>query len=219
MLAPVGEAYLARTRERELVDLAQAGDKNALGELLTQFGPTLYRSVLLPRLGSEAAAKDALSETYTKVIERIGQFRWQGVGFYPWLRVVALRVAIDALRARRRLVLWKAEDVEREVDEADATPSLDQAFLFVRDERAAKAKLREALSRIHSRYARAIELRILEERPREEVAVILGVTPATFDVLLHRALAALRKTLEATASETGDGRADQDHDAKQRGRR
>src|SRR5580704_3913071 len=110
MLAPVGEAYLARTRERELVDLAQAGDKNALGELLTQFGPTLYRSVLLPRLGSEAAAKDALSETYTKVIERIGQFRWQGVGFYPWLRVVALRVAIDALRARRRLVLWKAED-------------------------------------------------------------------------------------------------------------
>jgi RNA polymerase sigma factor (sigma-70 family) len=215
MLAPVGEAYPARTRERELVDLAQAGDQKALGELLTQFGPALYGSVLLPRLGSEAAAKDALSETYAKVIERIGQFRWQDVGFYPWLRVVALRVALDALRARKRLVLWKAEDVEREVDEGDTTPSVDQAFSSLRDERAAKAKLREALARIHPRYARAIELRVLEERPREEVATILGVTPGTFDVLLHRALAALRKTLEALASDAGE----EDDDATQRGRR
>ena len=29
------------------------------GELLTRYGPSLYRSVLLPRLGSEAAAEDA----------------------------------------------------------------------------------------------------------------------------------------------------------------
>jgi RNA polymerase sigma factor (sigma-70 family) len=200
MLAPVHEEDRERARERELVVLAQAGDRKALGDLLTRFGPALYRSVLLPRLGSEAAARDALSETYAKVVERIGQFSWQDVGFYPWLRVVALRVALDTLRARKRLVLWEAEDVEREVDEADTTPPLDQTLSLLRDERAAKAKVREALGRIHPRYARAIELRVLEERPREEVAQLLLVTPATFDVLLHRALASLKRTLEATLS-------------------
>ena len=89
-----------REEERQLVLKGQAGDRAAVGELLTRHGPSLYRSVLLPRLGSEAAAKDALSETYAKVVERIGQFRWQNVGFYPWLRVVALRVALDHLRAQ-----------------------------------------------------------------------------------------------------------------------
>jgi len=196
MLAPVQEAEPDRSEERALVAKAQAGDKKALGELLMRYGPVLYRSVLLPRLGSEAAARDALSETYAKVVERIGQFTWQNVGFYPWLRVVALRVALDALRARKRLVLWEAEDVEREVDEVATHTPVDQRLSMLRDEEAARARLKEALARVHPRYARAIELRVLEERPREEVAKLLLVSPATFDVLLHRALAALRKALE-----------------------
>ena len=182
--------------ERRLVAKAQAGDKWALGELLTRHGPALYRSVLLPRLGSEAAARDALAETYAKVVEKIGQFAWQEVGFYPWLRVVALRVALDALRARKRLLLWEAEDVEREMDETATSTPIDQRLSVLRDESAARARLREALARIHPRYARAIELRVLEERPRDEVARTLEVSPSTFDVLLHRALAALRKALE-----------------------
>ncbi len=195
MLRPVQEAEQVQAEERALVVRAQAGDRKALGQLLTRHGPTLYRSVLLPRLGSEAAARDALSETYAKVVEKIGQFTWQGVGFYPWLRVVAMRVAIDILRAKKRLVLWEAEDVEREVDETETMTPVEDRLSSLRDEKAARTKLREALSRLHPRYARAIELRVLEERPREEVAATLGVTPATFDVLLHRALAALRKAL------------------------
>src|ERR1700734_4458459 len=95
-------------RERRLVERAHGGDREAVGELLAAHGPALYRSVLLPRLGSEAAARDALSEVYARVVERIDQFPWQNVGFYPWLRVVALRVALDALRARKRLLLLGA---------------------------------------------------------------------------------------------------------------
>ena len=50
------------------------------------------------------------------------------------------------------------------------------------------------------RYADAIRLRVLEERSRDEAAQTLGVSVATFDVVLHRAMAALRKAL----SERGD---------------
>ena len=197
MLARVAEADVPDDLEREkrAVVLAQGGDRSALGILLVKYGPVLYRSVLLPRLGSEAAAKDALGETYAKVVERIGQFTWQGGGLYPWLRTVALRVAIDMLRGRARVVLWTEDDLAREMDRGDDAAPTDQRLGALRDERAARQKVLAALERIHPRYARAIRVRLLEEQPREEAARILGVTPATFDVLLHRAIAALKKDL------------------------
>jgi RNA polymerase sigma-70 factor (ECF subfamily) len=44
-------------------------------------------------------------------------------------------------------------------------------------------------------------MRILEERSREEAALALGVSVATFDVVLHRAMAALRKALSERGGE------------------
>jgi RNA polymerase sigma-70 factor (ECF subfamily) len=178
-----------------LVERAQAGDRAALGELLHRHGPTLYRCVLLPRLGTEAAAKEALSETYAKVVANIGKFAWQNVGFYPWLRTVALRVALDQLRAKKRLVLFEEDDLAREVEAAQNETPVDDHLSAERDREAARRKVESALERLNPRYARAIRLRILEEKPREVVATELGVTPATFDVVLHRAIAALKKAL------------------------
>jgi RNA polymerase sigma factor (sigma-70 family) len=151
--------------------------------------------VLLPRLGSDAAARDALSETYARVVEKISLFVWREVGFYPWLRTVALHVAIDQLRARKRMVLWSEDDLARELDEATKATPLDVRVASARDGAAVKAKIEAALGRINTRYATAIRQRILEEKPRLEVAETLAVTPATFDVVLHRALAALKKEL------------------------
>ena len=186
--------------DRELVTRAQSGDRVALGELLSKYGPGLYRSVLLPRLGTEANAKEALAETYAKVVANIAKFTWQNVGFYPWLRTVALRIALDQLRAKKRLVLFEEDDLAREIDAAQTTTPVEQQISDQRDREAARAKVDAALERINPRYAQAIRLRVLEERPREEVATELGVTPATFDVLLHRAIASLKKTLDAAAS-------------------
>jgi len=202
---PVDAELQRRRAESDAVDQglvarAQAGDRAALGELLHKHGPGLYRSVLLPRLGTEAAAKEALAETYAKVVANIAKFTWQNVGFYPWLRTVALRVALDQLRAKKRLVLFEEDDLAREVDAAQTSTPVEQRISDQRDRDAARAKVEEALSRINPRYARAIQLRVLEEKPREDVAKELGVTPATFDVLLHRAIASLKKNLETHAA-------------------
>lgn len=210
MVAAVGERDADENRARELaaereqVARAQAGDRAAMGELLRRHGPNLYAHVLLPRLGSEAAAQDALGEVYAKVVERLDKFTWQGVGIYPWLRTVALRVALDQLRARKRTVLWEADALEREVDKESTATPVDQQLSDCRDREAARARAEAALGRMHPRYARALRLRVLEERPREEVAAALEVTPATFDVLLHRAVAALRKAL-TDVEDVGDG--------------
>jgi RNA polymerase sigma-70 factor (ECF subfamily) len=187
--------------ERALVERAQGGDREALGSILRKHGPRLYRSVLLPRLGSAAGAEEALSRTYVKVLERFDQFSWQAVGVYPWLRVVALRVALDLLRARKRELLFEPEDVERELDRAERDAREADA-LERHDLNYAKERVRLLLSRINPRYADAIRMRVLEERSREEAAATLGVSVATFDVVLHRAMAALRKALAEQGGES-----------------
>ncbi|HEY5373732.1 MAG TPA: RNA polymerase sigma factor [Polyangiaceae bacterium] len=187
--------------ERALALRAQAGERDALGAILRQYGPRLYRSVLLPRLGSAATAEEALSRTYVKVLERFDQFTWQAVGVYPWLRVVALRVALDMLRARKRELLFEPEDVERELEHAERDArEADELERY--DLNCAKQRVRDVLGRINPRYADAIRLRVLEERSREEAALSLGVSVATFDVVLHRAMAALRKALPEGGNES-----------------
>jgi RNA polymerase sigma-70 factor (ECF subfamily) len=180
--------------ERRLCERARGGDRAALGQLLRAHGPRLYRAVLLPRLGSKAAAEEALSVTYLKVVERFDQFSWQSVGVYPWLRVVALRVALDQLRSRKKEALFQPEDLEREID-AGQREARDAASSEAHDLQLARRRVVEVVGRLHPRYAKALTLRVIEERPRDECAVALEVTTATFDVVLHRAVAALKKEL------------------------
>lgn len=187
-----GDAELER--ERTLCERAQAGEREALSQLLRLHGPRLYRSVLLPRLGSAAAAEDALSVTYIKVVERIGQFSWQNVGFYPWLRRVGLHVAIDQLRKRKRETLFDPVDLERELD-ASGEDGHSAALLEQHDLEVARRRVHGLIESLNPRYALAIRLRIIEEQPREAAAVALGVSVATFDVVLHRAMAALKRVM------------------------
>ena len=150
---------LSRSSEQNLCERARAGSRAALGQLLERHGPRLYRSVLLPRLGSADAAEEALAITYAKVVERFAKFEWQDVGVYPWLRMVAMRVAIDMLRARKREVLFEPTDLERELDCSQREPaSADQ--LEERDLATARRRVAELLDQIHPRYADAIRLRV-----------------------------------------------------------
>ncbi|MCC6524787.1 MAG: sigma-70 family RNA polymerase sigma factor [Polyangiaceae bacterium] len=199
--APPKDREVEREEERLLCARAQGGDKAALGQLLRRHGPTLYRTVLLPRLGGEAAAQDALADTYVRVMERFAQFEWRGCGVYPWLRVIAMRIALDMLRARRRESLFEPADLSRAVDDAerDLDQGLDAELCERRDLEASRQRLDKALATINQRYALAIRLRILEERSREAAAEALGVSVPTFDVVLHRALAALKRAISEAA--------------------
>jgi RNA polymerase sigma-70 factor (ECF subfamily) len=137
------------------------------------------------------------------VVERFDKYTWQDCGVYPWLRVVALRIALDILRSRKRETLFQPDDLAREIERSadGVSASLDVDVLAQRDLDAAKAKVEAALSKLNPRYERAIRLRVIEERPREDVAKELGVSVSTFDVVLHRALTALKKATAGQAAE------------------
>jgi RNA polymerase sigma factor (sigma-70 family) len=199
----VRDTGLSLLEERELCARAKTGDRHALGEILRIHGPRLYRAILLPKLGRKAAAEEALSVTYGRIVERFGQFEWQDVGIYPWLRVIALHVAIDMLRREKRERLFEPEDLERTVEAARHESNRTAEELERQDLEYSRQRVIALLERVNPRYATAIRMRVLEGSSREHCADVLAVTLGTFDVLLHRALAALKRELgrepEATA--------------------
>lgn len=184
-------------RERELCEAAARGDREALRALCTQFADPLFAGVILPRVGDRADAEDILRETLLRAVQSFDTFQYGAAGVWPWLRRIAMNLVID--RARRRRTRERAEQAyEAEVRALppNVAPGAEAELIAAEERALGERQLRAALAGMNERYRRAIELRVLDERPRLEVAELLGVSPPTFDVLLHRALAALRKSWE-----------------------
>jgi RNA polymerase sigma factor (sigma-70 family) len=178
--------------ERRAVARAQAGDPRALERVLARHAEPLFSSVLLPRIGDRAAAEDLLKETFVTAIEKIGGFTWQGRSLFFWLRQIAINKLIDHARARGRTQrLLSALAAELEL--APPPEAADEALIADEERRRALARIEETMARLPERYARAIRLRIMEERSRQECATALGVTVGNFDVIFFRALGAFRK--------------------------
>jgi RNA polymerase sigma-70 factor (ECF subfamily) len=179
--------------ERDLVARARAGDHYAFGELYRRFAPLLFARVLVPKLGDRAAAEDALAETFRTAFERLDAFEERGVSIYFWFARIATNKALDLHRARGVTGRALANIEGLLAPLSDGPPGPDELY----ETRVDGVRLRDAvgrvLERLNDRYRRAIELRFVEERSREECADALGVKIGTFDVLVLRALRAFRK--------------------------
>jgi RNA polymerase sigma factor (sigma-70 family) len=179
--------------EQRQVEEAQAGNLDAMRPILERYAQPLYGTVILPRLGDAVSAEEVLRETLATAVEKIRRFTWQGKSIYPWLRQIAINKVFDVHRQSkrsRRLADAMAHEVAIETD----PDTHADAQLIADEERAAhRARIDEAMTHIAERYRLAIELRLIQELPREDCAKKLGITIGTFDVLLFRAVRAFRK--------------------------
>lgn len=185
--------------ERACLARARNGDGAAFAELYRAFAPKLYTHVLLPKLGSAEAAEDALSETFRTLFEHITTLAQDGPhadrGVWPWLCRVATNKAYDMhrKRARTRRALCSFESLL-----APLLPAIDTHGALELDDRRAELQtlVARVLGTLSPRYRQALELRFLQDRPREQCAELLAVKLGTFDVLVLRALRAFRRQWE-----------------------
>lgn len=179
--------------ERQLVEEAKRGNTDAMRPIFEQYADPLYSTVILPRLGDPTNAEDVLRDTFITAIEKIDKFRWTGRSIYAWLRQIAINKVYDVHRKTkrsRRLADAVAKESATHTDAADAA----DARLIAEQERGLnRERIAETLSSLSDRYRRAIELRLINELPREECAKELGITVGNFDVVLHRAIRSFRK--------------------------
>ncbi|MSP62748.1 MAG: RNA polymerase sigma factor [Myxococcales bacterium] len=159
--------------------------------MLAAHAEPLFSSVIMPRLGDRALAEDLLRDTFVTAIEKIRGFTWQGRSLFFWLRQIALRKVIDVHRARgrsRRML----EALAGEIAAQAAGGTADDALIAEEDRRRAMARIEAAMAALPERYARAIRLRLIEERARDACAETMGVEVGNFDVILFRAVRAFR---------------------------
>jgi RNA polymerase sigma-70 factor (ECF subfamily) len=180
-------------QEQRQVEEAQAGNLDAMRPILERYAQPLYGTVILPRLGDTASAEEVLRDTLATAVEKINRFTWQGKSIYPWLRQIAINKVYDVHRQSKRSRRLADAMVHEVPVESDPDSHADAQLIADQERRSHRVRIDETMGLLQERYRTAIELRLVQELPREECARRLGVTIGTFDVLLFRAVRAFRK--------------------------
>ncbi|MGZ8613004.1 MAG: RNA polymerase sigma factor [Actinomycetota bacterium] len=181
--------------DAELIELAQAGDVRAYGELVERYREVAFRTAYLISRNA-ADAEDAAQEAFVKAYYAIGRFRSREP-FRPWI----LRIVSNEARNRRRSAGRRERLALRLVERrgtGDAAPS-PEAAASVHESR---ALLLEALETLPERDRLVIGYRYLLDLSEAETAAALGVRPGTVKSRLSRALAHLREALPPGAAPT-----------------
>jgi len=90
-----------KDEERSWLEMARAGDAEAIGWLYERYVDPIYRYAYI-KVGDPTEAEDITEQVFLKMIEAIGNFRWQGSSFSSWLYRIAHNQIVDTLRKRSR---------------------------------------------------------------------------------------------------------------------
>ena len=167
---------------------SQDGDARAYQALLSACVP--FAAAIARRQGVAPDRVDDVVQDTLLTIHRARATYDPRRPFLPWLRAIAQRRAIDALRARTRRGAEIQDDIAAQ---AAASQAPDAADLLARadDGRA----LADAIATLPPGQRQAIELLALREHSLDQAAAETGRTKIALKVNLHRAIAALRRRL------------------------
>jgi len=174
-------------RVRALVARAQEGDRDALEELYLIHFDRIY-SYLHVSVGNRHDAEDLTTQTFLRMLEAIGKFRWQSAPFSAWLFRIAHNLAMDHFRANKR---WQPEEEVPE-PEPDESTSAEAGAL----ESIGRRSMLELIEDLSPEQQQVLTLKFVFNFSNGEVATILGKTEGAIKSLQHRALVSLQKQLD-----------------------
>jgi RNA polymerase sigma-70 factor, ECF subfamily len=179
------------TQVRGLVGPAQEGDRAALGELYLIYFDRIY-GYLQVSAGNRHDAEDLTTQTFLRMLESIGRFRWQSAPFSAWLFRIAHNLAIDHFRSGKR---WQPQ-VDVPEPQPDEATSAEVGAL----ESIGRKSMRELIERLSPEQQQVLTLKFVFNFTNAEVAVILGKTEGAIKSLQHRALFSLEKQIEKSGA-------------------
>jgi RNA polymerase sigma-70 factor, ECF subfamily len=173
----------------ELVAAAMAGDRQAVGRVLTIIRPLVVR-YCRARLGapdrSSASADDVAQEVC--LLTALPGYRVQGKPFLAFVYGIAAHKVIDAHRASSRNRSEPVADVPDAMEVADGP---EQRALRVE----LSGEMGRLLDQLPDKQRDILVLRVVVGLSAEETAEAVGSTPGAVRVAQHRALARLRKSM------------------------
>ncbi len=188
------------TQVAELVGRARQGDRLAFDRLVELHAPAVY-SLAFRITRCREDAEDCVQEAFLRAYAGLRNFRGEAA-FSTWLYRVALNVAREAAKKRRRLPLpsteLAAEGVEEAPDldslgrrEAPAVPTPEESVATGEKRRV----LLQAIRGLPVHHREVIVLCDLQGLSYEEMAAVLRVRVGTVKSRLNRARLALKDAL------------------------
>nr|WP_321405990.1 sigma-70 family RNA polymerase sigma factor [uncultured Carboxylicivirga sp.] len=104
----------------QLIKNCQNGDKDAFGQLVTEYGNYVF-SVVFRIVNNEADAEDISQNVFVKAWQNINKYNHEKAKFTTWLYTIAARMSLDYLKTSRKKVeltdvLKSDVDIEKEID-------------------------------------------------------------------------------------------------------
>jgi RNA polymerase sigma-70 factor (ECF subfamily) len=176
---------------RSLVDRAQKGDRAAIEELYLIHFDRIY-SYLHMTVSNRHDAEDLTTQTFLKMLESIGRFRWQSAPFSAWLFRIAHNLSMDHFRARRR---WQPEEDVPEPRDSEEPSAEAEAMQSI-----GRQSMLDLIDTLSYEQQQVLTLKFVFNFANADVAKILDKSEGAIKSLQHRALASLQKQIEAPPS-------------------
>src|SRR6266581_7812813 len=171
---------------RRLVERAQEGEREALEELYLIHFDRIY-GYLHVSVGNRHDAEDLTTQTFLRMIESMGKFRWQSAPFSAWLFRIAHNLAMDHFRANKRV---QPEEEVPEPPPDESTSAEARAF-----ESIGRRSMLELIDDLSPEQQQVLTLKFIFNFSNAEAATVLGKTEGAIKSLQHRALVSLQKQL------------------------
>jgi RNA polymerase sigma-70 factor (ECF subfamily) len=171
--------------QRQVVEAAQAGDLDAIGQLYDAHINQVYR-YSLARLGNVQDAEDVVSEIFYKMLNGLPNYQWRKVPFAAWLMRIAHNEVISFTRRNGR----RANDTELPDDILDRGHHNDPAESAERQ--LALEDLRKAVELLPEAQREVIILRFASGLSVADTAKALGKQENNVKVLQHKGMQRLQ---------------------------
>lgn len=189
-----------------LVQRACAGDGAAFELIMRRHNRRLFRAAR-GIVDDGAEAQDVVQEAYLRAFTRLSTYRAESA-LGTWLTRITVNAALDAVRARGRVIYLEArqDEASEAMHHDETTPPTPGAAGAQRATEAPdalaergqlRALLEAAIGRLPPLYRSVFMLRAVEELSVEETAQSLGVSADVVKTRYLRARSLLRDTLGA----------------------
>lgn len=168
----------------ELVGRAKTGDSQAFALIYDTFIKKIYDFIFYKTMHQQLA-EDLTSQTFLKAWKKISQF--QKGNFSAWLYTIARNIVVDHYRSQKEILavedFWDLK--------------ADDDVLGEVEERLKIEKLQQGLARLKSSEREILMLRLWQDLPFKEIAVILGKNEGAAKMSFARAMESLKKEMPA----------------------
>jgi RNA polymerase sigma-70 factor (ECF subfamily) len=187
----------ADRKDSALAVLAQKGDRDAYGELVTRFQNRMY-SFCFQFFRNPDLASDLAQETFLRAYRYIKKYD-PDKKFSTWIYSIAKNICIDEHRKLQRGKTISIDDLPpdkiRSTEDSLHLKNPAQISMQLQD----KMMLEEAIAQLPEKYRTAIILCYFQEMPYQEIADTLGLNLNLVKVRIFRAKKRLLEILNESS--------------------